>query len=360
MPIFVEAQITMTAQLPNSGLLLKDQLWNIVITNNTGNIAELRLQVDVVDISMGQSVINANTGKILIGKGMKLLSIKDLQPIAYNYVSADFSGNYLPCGSYTFNYHLVQETNKGDMPVADEITKLNIFPLSPPLLSLPLDKSAIETSLPQFAWMPPVPMQMFNPLLYDLTVVAIEPGQSPMEAMEFNKPVYNNYNLQSPSEKMASSFQHLETNKSYAWQVLARSGGNCTAVSEVWQFKVNGPSIASKIIDQSPFIKMKRDNPDKGIAPNGILKASYINETTESSAIVQIADLANSEKNIAQFKITVTSGENLIQFDLNKLIKLQEGKVYKAQIINSRNERWVMQFEFHQYDESKTVNTNQQ
>lgn len=359
-PFFTEAQITLTTQLPNSGLLLKDQLWNIVITNNTNNVAELRLQIDVVDILMGQSVINANTGKIIIGKGMKMLSIKDLQPIMYNYISAEFFGNYLPCGSYTFNYHLVQETIKGDVPVADEITKMNIFPLSPPVLSMPIDKSAIASVYPQFAWMPPVPMQMFNPLLYDLTVVAIDEGQSPKEAMEFNKPVYNNYNLQSSSEKMASSFEHLEPNKNYAWQVVARSGGYCTAVSEVWRFKVDGPSIVNRIIDQTPFIKMKRDNPDKGIAPEGILKASYINETTESAAIVQITDLGNNDKNIAQFKTTIRPGENLIQFDLNKLVKLQEGRVYKAQIINNRNERWVMQFEFHQYNEVKTVNTNQQ
>jgi hypothetical protein len=360
MPFFIEAQITLTTQLPSDGLILKDQLWNIIITNNTNNIAELKLQVDVIDILMGQPVINANTGKIILGKGMKLLSIKDLQPIIYNYLSSEFSGNYLPCGSYTFNYHLVQETTKGDVQVADEITKINIFPLSPPMLSMPIDKSVIETEYPQFAWMPPVPMQMFNPLLYDITVVAIGEGQSPKEAMEFNKPVYSNYNLQFPSEKMATSFEHLEPSKNYAWQVVARSGGNCTAISEVWQFKINAPSIVNLIIDQTPFIKMKKDNPDKGIAPNGILKASYINETTESMVIVQIMDLVSNEKIITQFKTMVTPGENLIQFDLNKLIKLEEGKVYKAQIINNRNERWLMLFEFHEYDESKKVNTKQQ
>jgi hypothetical protein len=358
MPFFMEAQITLTTQLPNSGMLLKDQLWNMVITNNSNDIAELKLQLDIRDILLGQSVINASTGKIIVGKGMKLVTIKDVQPIMYNFAATEFSGNYLPCGSYIINYHLVQETIKGDVPVADEVIKINITPLSPPLLTTPVDKSGIETVYPQFTWMPPAPMEMFNPLVYDITVVAIEEGQSPMEAMAFNKPVYINTNLQNPSEKIPGSFEQLKQGKSYAWQVVARSGFSCADVSEVWEFKINPPSAVNLIVEQTPFFKMKKDNPDKGIAPNGILKASYINETTESTAVVQIIDLSSHEKNIPAFKIKIQPGENLIQYDLKKLISLQEGKVYEAQIINDRKERWLIQFEFHQYNEKKPVNNN--
>ncbi len=355
-PFFIKAQITVTTQLPNSGILLKDQLWNLVITNNSNDIAELKLQLDVRDVLIGQSVINATAGKIIIGKGMKLITIKDVQPVMYNYVATEFSGNYLPCGSYTISYRLIQETGKGDVLAAEEVVKINIAPLSPPLLTTPSDKSNIETVYPQFTWMPPAPMQMFNPLLYDITVVEIEEGQSSKEAMEFNKPVYLNTNLQNASEKMPTSYQQLQKGKSYAWQIVARSGFACAATTEIWEFKIGQPSAINVIITQTPFIKMKKDNPDKGIAPDGILKLSYINETTEGTAIVQIIDLGNREKNIPGFKIKIQPGENLIQYDLKKLMPLQEGKVYEAQIINDRKERWVMQFEFHEYKEQKPAN----
>jgi hypothetical protein len=355
-PFFIKAQVTVTTQLPNSGILLKDQLWNMVITNNSNDIAELKLQLDVRDVLIGQSVINATAGKIVIGKGMKLITVKDVQPIMYNYVATEFSGNYLPCGSYIISYRLIQETSKGDVLAADEVVKINITPLSPPLLTTPSDKSSIETVYPQFTWMPPTPVQMFNPLVYDITVVEIEEGQSPKEAMEFNKPVYINTNLQNSSEKMPTSFEQLQKGKSYAWQVVAKSGFACAAPTEVWEFKIGQPSAINAIVAQTPFIKMKKDNPDKGIAPNGILKLSYVNETTESTAIVQIIDLSSRKKNIPEFKIKIQAGENLIQYDIKKLIQLQEGKVYEPQIINDRKERWVMQFEFHEYKEQQPAN----
>jgi hypothetical protein len=348
-PFFIKAQITLTTQLPNSGILLKDQLWNMVIINNGNDIAELRMQLDVRDVLLGQSVINASAAKIIIGKGMKLVTVKDVQPVMYNYIATEFSGNYLPCGNYTISYHLVQETTKGDVPVANEVVRINVTPLNPPLLTTPADKSKIETVYPQFSWMPPVPVQMFNPLVYDIAVVAVEEGQSAKEAMEFNKPVYINTNLQNPSEKMASSFEQLQQGKTYAWQVVARSGMAYSIPTEIWIFTLEKKSDPDIIIAQTPFTKMKKDNPDKGIAPNGVLKMSYVHETAENEATVHVFDLSNAKKNISEFKIKIQPGENLIQQDLNKLLPLQEGKIYEVQIINNRNEKWVMQFELHQY-----------
>ncbi len=355
-PFFLKAQINLTAQLPGDGMLLKDQLWNMIITNNSNDMVTLKLQLDVRDVLLGQSVINAVSEKIIVGKGINIISIKDVQPIMYNYMETSFSGNYLPCGSYLINYHLVQETTKGDVPVADDVIPINITPLSPPLLTTPADKSIIEEWYPQFTWVPPAPMQMFNPLEYDINVVVIEEGQKAKEALEFNKPVYFNTNIQNPSQKMPTSFEQLQKGKSYAWQVVARSGFSCAAVSEVWEFSINSAPKNNLIVEQTAFIKMKKDNPDKGIAPNGILKASYINETTETTATVQITDLGSQQKNIREFTIKLQPGENLVQYDLKKLLTLQPGHVYEAQIINSRKERWVMQFEFFEYSEQKTGN----
>ena len=257
-PFFCSAQITITAQLPPSGILLKDQLWNMVIINNSNEPATLRVELDVRDLQMGQSVINAVSGKIIIGKGMKLVTIKDVQPVTYNFVATEFSGNYLPCGSYLVNYHVINET-KGDVAVAEDVQRINIIPLSPPLLATPTDKSSIETVYPQFNWMPPSPIQLFNPLQYDILVVAVEEGQKPLEAITYNKPAYSNTNLQTASEKMPTSFEQLQAGKTYAWQVIAKSDNNCTTPSEVWTFTIGKDSV-SKIIEQAPYVKISKTN----------------------------------------------------------------------------------------------------
>jgi hypothetical protein len=346
LPLFTKAQITLTAQLPNGGILLKDQLWNMVIINNSNDIAELKLQIDVRDILMGQSVINANSGKIIIGKGMKLITSKDVQPVLYNYIATEFSGNYLPCGSYTVNYHLVQETTKGDVPVADEVVRLNITPLSPPLLTTPADKSSIETVYPQFTWMPPVPMQMFNPLVYDITVVAVEEGQSAKEAVEFNKPVYMNTNLQTPSEKMPSSFGQLQPGKTYAWQVVARSGMAYAMPTEVWMFTIGKDSVA-KIIDQAPYIKISRSSTEVTVAHQGVIKMEYFNEVNDrklSFSVYKMVDKEKKNRQVLQFDLSLGNGQNYLQYDITKKIKLDEKTVYEIAVINNRGEEWMMKF----------------
>jgi hypothetical protein len=341
-----KAQVTVTTQLPNSGILLKDQLWNMIITNNSNDIAELKLQVDVRDVLIGQSVINATAGKIVIGKGMKLITVKEVQPIMYNYVATEFSGNYLPCGSYTISYRLIQETSKGDVLAADEVVRINITPLSPPLLTTPSDKSSIETVYPQFTWMPPTPVQMFNPLLYDITVVAIEEGQSAKEAIEFNKPVYINTNLQNSSEKIPTSYQQLQQGRSYAWQVVARSGFACAAPTEIWTFTIGKDSV-TKIIEAAPYIKISKANTELTIVHQSMIKMEYYNAGNDKKvtcSIYKAGDKEKSNRQTIRFDLLLANGQNFLMYDLAKKVKLDEKTVYEASIINSRGEEWLMKF----------------
>ena len=346
MPFFAKAQITLTAQLPNNGILQKEQLWNLLIVNNSNDVAVLKLQLDVRDVLMGQPVISAHTGKIIMGKGMKLITLRDIQPVTYNYVATQFPGNYLPCGSYSINYRLVQETAKGDEPVADEMVSINITPLSPPLLTTPADKSNIDNLYPQFTWMPPTPMQMFTPLFYEILVVGIEEGQTATEAISLNKPVYSNNTIQNPSEKMPSSFEQLHPGKSYAWQVVARSGNDCAVPSEVWMFTIGKDSVA-KIIDGAPYIKISKSNTEVTVVHQGVIKMEYFNSGNDKKArfrIYNAADKEKSKRKDIEFDLELASGQNFLLYDIAKKGKLDENTVYEVSMVNEWGEEWLMRF----------------
>ena len=346
MSYFSKAQITLTTQLPGSGMLLKEQLWNMVIINNSNDIALLKIQLDVRDIQQGQSVINASAGKVIIGKGMKLISLKDVQPIIYNYVATEFSGNYLPCGSYTISYHLIQETTKGDVAVADEVTRINVTPLSPPLLTFPGDKSSIENVYPQFTWMPPAPLQMFNQIFYDITVVAVEDGQTAKEAIEFNKPVYTNTNLQNPSDKIPSSYEQLQQGKTYAWQVVARSGMTYAIPTDVWVFTIGKDSVA-KIIEQAPYIKISISNTEVAIVHQGVIKMEYYNSANDkklSFIVYKVQEKEKAGRKEISFDLPVNNGQNLLMHNMAKKAKLDEKTVYEVSMTNGRGEQWLMRF----------------
>lgn len=353
LPFLTNAQLVLNAQLPPAGFIQKDQLWNLILVNNKDDIMDLRIQMNLQDAVTGQVVLSANTGNVLVGKGVKVIASKDLQPILYNYNVVEMSGIYIPMGAYVACYQVSNNIGE-DRPFMQECIRFNIDPLSPPLLNTPADKSEVETPYPQFSWMPPSPYEMFTNLTYDLILTEVIQGQSATEAIQYNTPIYMKSNIAQPYESYASSFTKLETGKIYAWQVLAKNGLSYSAKTEVWTFKLSPPSSIKMIISQTPFVKMKRDNPEKGIAPNGFLKLSYINETTDTIVSIHIVDLNNRDKQELTFNIQINRGENLIQKDIQKIINAQEGQLYEAYIINSRNEKWRMLFEVRQYKDKKT------
>jgi hypothetical protein len=353
LPGLANAQLVLNAQLPAAGFVQKEQLWNLILVNNKEDILDVRIQMNLQDAATGQVVLSANTGNILLSKGLKVISANDLQPILYNYNSPDLSGKYLPMGAYVACYQVSNNIGE-ERPLVQECIRINIDPLSPPLLNTPADKSEIENPYPQFTWMPPSPYDMFTDLEYELIVTEVLEGQSAVEAIQYNTPVYAKSGITQPYDSYASSFSQLETDKTYAWQVVAKNGLNYAAKTDVWSFRVKKPSPVEQIVSQTPFIKMKRENPEKGIAPNGILKLSYTNETTDTIVSIQILNLNNRDRQPIVVSVHVDRGENLLQKDLQRILAAKEGELYEAYIINSRNEKWRMLFEIRQYKDKTT------
>jgi hypothetical protein len=141
----------------------------------------------------------------------------------------------------------------------------------------------------------------------------------------------------------------FEKDKWYAWQIVAKDDRSYSAKTDVWVFKVN-TSFSQSIVDQAPFLKMKKQNPEKGVAPNGILKIAYNNLTTDKKIKVQIINVGEAY-NIKpiEFDANLIQGENNIQYDLKKIMPTQENKVYMARIVNSQNDTWLIRFEVKNY-----------
>jgi len=354
LPLLGEAQVNINIQMPPAGLMQKEQLWNFVLVNNGTDVLDVSLQLNLQDGATGQLVLTASTGNLLLSKGVKMIKASDVQPISYTYNLPDFARSYLPMGTYIACYQVINSGARKETPIAEDCIRFSVDPLSPPLLTSPADKSTIETSYPQFTWMPPSPFDMFTSLNYDLLVTEVLEGQSSSEAIQYNTPVYEKSNLTQPYEPYASSFTKLDTGKVYAWQVVAKNGLNYAAKTEIWTFKIAPPSWIKQLIEQTPYIKMKRDNPEKGIAPNGVLKMSYTNETADTLVMVHLEEVSAANKADIVFELKINRGENLIQKDIQKLLQTREGITYEASISNSRKENWFMFFEVREYKDKKT------
>jgi hypothetical protein len=354
LPLMSEAQVNISIQLPPAGLVQKEQLWNLTLVNNGADILDITMQLNLQDAATGQVVLTATTGNLLLSKGVKMIRSGDLQPVSYTYNLSDFARSYIPMGNYVACYQVINSGARKETPIAEDCIRFSVDPLSPPLLSSPSDKSIIESPYPQFSWMPPTPFDMFTSLSYDLLVTEVLEGQSSSEAIQNNTPLYEKSSLSQPYESYATSFSKLDTGKVYAWQVVAKNGLNYAAKTEIWTFKIAPPSWIKQLIEQTPYIKMKMDNPEKGVAPNGVLKMSYTNETADTIAIVHLKEVSAVSKGELLFEMKINRGENLLQKDIQKILPAKEGAVYEASIINTRGETWRMLFESRQYKDKKT------
>lgn len=346
----IMAQVTLQPGIPAVGLIQKNQLWNVLVINSSNIQYDCRLELVLSDRASGQEVLTATTNQFYIAPGARQLNINSLAPVQYNYILAGIDNSLqglLPAGSYTACYALINRGTR--LSFAEDCVQFDTEPLSPPMLIFPADSSVLEIAPPQFSWTPPTPAGMLSQLRYEIIITAINDGQKASEALQENIPNYSDGNLLNNVLNYPSSATTFEKNKWYAWQIIARDGRNYAGKSETWTFKIQDTRDINKIIAQTPFIKLKKDNPEKGIAPDGILKISYINETADSMVVVKIIDLGKQHTTIPKFSVLLQPGENLIEYDLKKIMQLKDGKLYEAQIINGRKEKWVMQFEKHQY-----------
>lgn len=344
----VSAQINIQPVIPMAGVIQKSTLWNIVLTNTSLNTFECRLELTIRERTNGMEVMTATTGSFQMSGGAKQLNANFLLPIQYNYIAPSFSSrtdDFIPIGDYIACYRLTY----GKDITAEECVSFDVEPLSPPMLINPADSSVLDLQPSQFAWIPPSPTNLFSRLQYEVLITEIQPGQKAEEAMQQNLPFYTEPNVQINNITYSGMATSFEIEKWYAWQVIAKDDNNYAAKSEVWVFKINDKSSINMIVDAAPFVKMKKYNPEKGIAQNGVLKLSYLNETSDTVAKINFIDLSSPEKVTKTITIPIKQGENLIKYNVAKELKFQKGKLYKAEIINSRNEKWEMLFEIYQY-----------
>ncbi|TMI63648.1 MAG: hypothetical protein E6H07_12810 [Bacteroidetes bacterium] len=329
LPLLLKAQFTVNVQLPPAGMIQKESLWNIVLVNNSSEMTDVSLSLNLQDAVTGQLVLAAVTRNFTTGKGIKVINYRDVQPVLFNYLASELSGNFIPLGSYIACYRVFKK-EKANEALADECVRININPLSPPLLNTPPDKSVLQTTYPQFSWIPPAPTEMFSNLSYDISVVEVMEGQSATQAIFNNIPVYANSNIRNVFENLPSSYSSLEPGKNYAWQVIAKNGFNYSGQTEVWTFTLGPPDSTKVKVTTSAYILLN-DNSDNA-AVNYIndknLFIKYYSYSKEYEATVKVKDADG--KVMQELSQKISYGDNFLLFKLNR--HFEEGKVYTLEI----------------------------
>ena len=340
-PLLLQAQLTINIVQPPAGMITKDQLWNLVLTNNSNTTSQVTILMNLKDAVTGQSVLSAGTRSLWLGKGVKMLAIQDIQPVQYNYGATDLAGRFLPLGAYIACYTINRYDNEVMEPIATECARITITPLSPPLLNTPANKSILQTPAPQLTWIPPTPLNMFDNLNYDVSVAEVLQGQSPNEAIVYNTPVYTTAHVKAPYENYPPSWSKLQPGKTYAWQVTARNGATYAAATEVWTFSIAGDSTKRETTSNS-YILLNKNAAEAGVnyITGKELNIKYYSFDKAHKTTIRLLDA--ERKPVQEIKQPIIYGDNFLKFQLNHLYRTN--RLYFIEITDQQKNTYTASF----------------
>jgi hypothetical protein len=353
--LFSQAQVIVSTQLPPLGLTIKSQLWNLSLIN-TGSVSlDIKIEVSVTDISNNQPVLTGTSRLLTLPRGPKQFRIADVLPIVYNLGNPGYRvdpnpDGFLPIGQFNICYTIIKSNSDAPEVLSEECQSVEVEPLSPPQLIIPLDNEDIGIMRPFFAWVPPSPFNSYNSLLYDWVLVEVQATQSPADAVQQNVPILTRQNISFTSFQYPLSMPELDTSKVYAWRVVAKNYTSPIATSETWSFKVKHYEPDSVIASADGFFaRLHRQEDASFIICNGVLRFEYMNDNNMSMAAVNIFDISSAGRRVVPLDSAdyrVAYGQNFIQIDLRQKNMMMNGHMYLLELRNAKNETWYLKFEF--------------
>lgn len=355
----LHAQLSVNILMPPSGVMDKQQLWNIIATNTEALPLTVQAQVTFSEVSTGQPVFVASASPLMLAPGTTQLTPGTIGVVSYNIINPNYRidpgpGGLLPVGTFQVCYDFV--ILKYDK-IVRECQQINIPPLGPLLLMQPADKTESDNAQPVFSWLPPSPLMTAGDLRYDFRLVEVLQGQTPADAIRDNLSVFTSSNLYAANfPYTGSNAATLETGKEYAWQVTAMANFSPITKSEVWSFRMKENKAAGILPKPDPvFIKLKKESAHDGYAVCwGDLRFDYLNESGDKSWSVLIEDQTVAQHisfTIPMDSIPLKNGQNLVRYNTGSDKRFISGHQYLLKVTNSRHEVWQLKFEYRKPEE---------
>lgn len=349
------AQVLINLQLPATGLTVKPQLWNLSLINTGPANINVKLSMTFTDVVNNQLVFTATTRIFMLSQQVTPLQANDLLPVIYNVVNGNYSidtnpNGFLPIGTYEVCYAVLKQNNEMFDQISEECDVIDIEPVSPPVLIEPADEDSIYQVRPFFTWIPPVPAISFNNLSYDWVLVEVMAMQNSADAIQQNAPLHAEQNLTANSLLYPFSVPPLDTGKTYAWQVAAKSSNNAISKSEIWTFKIR------KDIDfvggthlSGSYIPLTDKNDASYTTINKDLRIQYLNEINDTSVSINYYDITGTSRAIIGTDTAYKKlqfGQNFILIPVQDLPSFIHKHIYLFELVNSKLERWYLKFEY--------------
>ncbi|MEO0627193.1 MAG: hypothetical protein AAFY91_09410 [Bacteroidota bacterium] len=213
-------------------------------------------------------------------------------------------------------------------------------------LIYPYDESIIQENRPMLSWENLSLIRLGQGrIAYDLILVELFEGQSPIEAINRNIPLVQEFGIPTNRLLYPALAKDLEPNKKYAWQVQATQEGFAVAISSAWVFELKTNLAAkSATANQSYVMVRTQPSPRFHIFDQDIYLAFDNNEGV-STLDYKIVDLTqdNTELTGLPTVTNLVAGLNTISIPTSG-ISLNSTSVYQIEIFTERGQVYYLRF----------------
>ena len=349
-------QVLLNLQLPPSGIYLKSQLWNFSVINTSGQPISIKIEMTFTDAANAQRIMTASSGIVTLTQQVTQLQSANLVPIVYSIINNTYNidtnpNGFLPVGRFDVCFAVMQVNLDVTDKLAEECETIEVEPASPPILVEPADGDQSDVTRPFFTWVPPAPLASFSNLRYDWILVEVQGNQTPADAIQQNLPVYAQQDLAVSSLLYPASLPELGTNKTYAWQVAAKSSNNAIAKTDIWTFTVKQytPDTVQNRDSKGYYVPLKRENDAAYTTSTGLVRYEYLNEINDTAARISICEITGTARtpvNLNTNQVKLRYGYNYLLTNLMSNSDMKDKHIYLLELINSKQERWYLKFEY--------------
>ncbi|WP_276482889.1 hypothetical protein [Paraflavitalea pollutisoli] len=351
----LHSQVVVNLQLPPLGLTIKPQLWNLSLVNTSAQTMLVRVEMVMTEVHTNQRVLTGTSQAVPLPKGIKLLQAQDLGTITYNMGSPGYTidpspAGFLPTGVFRICYTILKiESDYADR-LGEECETIEVEPISPPQLVMPLDEEAVDITRPFFAWVPPAPFNTLNGLLYDWVLVEVQSTQSPADAIQQNIPLLSRQNIAYTNFQYPLASPELDSSKLYAWRITAKNNLLPIANSEVWTFRVRTLEVdTNRYVSPGSFAQLQRTEDAAFVICSGVLRFAFTNEVNSQQMSLRLFDISSANRKSIAIEAPATpivAGQNLLQVDLRNSSGMVNRHIYLLEVTDAKGEKGFLRFEY--------------
>ncbi len=248
----LSAQINVRIHRPPPSRMEVEKLWWVDLTNPTSTTYQVYLELTITETKAGE-VFRANSNTLSLPSGTSRIrpsDIKEITNVRYNAEYRDYivRTGKIPPGNYQICIRVFQV--RTNVLLGSNCYSASVAEPEAPRLITPRDGYTIKGRSITFSWTPSAPLPSGVRPSYTLIIVEVLKGQTPMEAIASNRPVFKKENIKGTSFTYTFRTRFFIQNKTFAWQVRAydQNGfelGKNRGRSQVWTFNTEKPSGTS-------------------------------------------------------------------------------------------------------------------